>query len=208
MRQRRSKSISYEVLSCTPLLSVKEEIKSNLQILYKSKPVQQVHLVLVRIFNSGNMPIPTKDYEQPISLSFGEQSKILTAEIAEKEPGNLPASIARGETGIILEPTLLNRADSVTLKMLVNEYDDITIDGRVVGVKEIKQSSSRIRRLTYYAIAGFLIQLSGILLTLVFPRDFARAHIWVSLTAMALAMVGGSIIVASTLTILIRQQKS
>ena len=76
LKQRQRRSLSYEIVSATPLLSVEEDIKKDLQISYKGKPVEQVHLVMIKILNSGSLPIPSKDYEQPITISFGKQAKI------------------------------------------------------------------------------------------------------------------------------------
>jgi len=208
MRQRRSKSISYEILSCTPLLSVKEEIKNGLQILFNDRPVRQVHLVLVRIFNSGNMPIPSKDYEQPISLGFGEQSRILTAEITEKNPGDLPALIDHEEGRVKLEPTLLNQGDAITLKMLVNEYDNITVEGRIVGVKKIERSTRTPKRLIYSGVTGALLEISAVILTFLLPEDLMRAHVLIPVILMLLVIAGGSIAITSLITIGVHTARS
>jgi len=137
-RQRRHKALSYEIISRIPLLGMEEEIKGNLQILFNGKPVQQVHLIVVKITNSGNMPIVSTDYERTISLRFGEKAHTLTAEVAETNPNSLRTTAKIEGKKVVLTPTLLNQEDSVTLKMLVSEFSEqITVDGRVVGVKDI-----------------------------------------------------------------------
>lgn len=62
-KQRQRKNISFEVLSNSSLLSVQDEIKKDVQILYKGKLVQQVNLILLRLVNSGNVPILSVDFE-------------------------------------------------------------------------------------------------------------------------------------------------
>lgn len=138
-KQRRRKALSYEIISQTPLTSVKEEIGKDVQILYKGKLVQQVYLIEVRIINSGNTPIEEDHYTHPISLSFGEEAQILTAEVAEKRPSSLRASVVIEGKKIVLLPTLLNEKDSVKLRALVNGFDKINVDGRIVGVKTIEE---------------------------------------------------------------------
>ena len=60
--QRRRKALSYDIISRAPLLSVDDEIKGKLKIYFDGKPVQDIHLVLVKIINSGNVPIVSTDY--------------------------------------------------------------------------------------------------------------------------------------------------
>ena len=47
--QRRRKSLSWEIISNTPLLSIDEEIKGDLQILFAGKPVQDIQLIILKI---------------------------------------------------------------------------------------------------------------------------------------------------------------
>jgi len=161
LKQRQRRSLSYEIVSATPLLSVEEDIKKDLQISYKGKPVEQVHLVMIKILNSGSLPIPSKDYEQPITLSFGNQTKILTAEIAETNPDSLEASIDASDRHAILVPALLNQKDFITIKMLVTKYrSEPNVSGRIIGVKEIRKVVYRyFRRLVLIVIGGVALDL-------------------------------------------------
>jgi len=170
LKQRQKKVLSYEIVSDTPLLSVKEEIKTKLQILFEGKPVQQVYLGMVRVFNSGNMPIEVKDYDCPITLCFGEGAQILTAEIVKTDPNNLRPSINVKNNEIVISPILLNRGDFLTLKILATtSCDQMVVNGRIVGVKEIKQFTGV--KLRYYVLAsiGIIMQLMGYFLPSSFP---------------------------------------
>jgi len=164
LKQRTRKSLSYEILSLNPLLSVENEIKGDVQILYQSKTVEQVHLIVLKIINTGNMPILSTDYERPISLSFGEESKILTTEITGKNPDSLRPSARIEEGMIVLAPILLNVRDSVTLKMLVNKFGKVTVDGRIAGVREIKETEKKVLRYYILAVGGITIQIVGFFL--------------------------------------------
>lgn len=165
-KQRRNKALSYEILSRTPLLSVKEEVKGKLQILFDKKPVQQVHLVEIRLGNSGNVPILANDFERPVSLSFGEEGQILSASIVETNPDSLRASIVSDGKKVVLMPTLLNQGDSIKLKMLVSKFkNQIAVDGRIVGVKDIQPSSENPLRYLIPAAIGFFMFLVGVINT-------------------------------------------
>lgn len=165
LRQRRRKDLSYEIVSRTPLLSVStraQEIKKQLQILFNGKPVQQVHLIVIKIINSGNMPILSTDYERPVSLNLGEEAQILTAEVVETDPDSLRTSARIEGKSVVLTPSLLNEKDSITLKMLVSRFvNQITVDGRIVGVKNIRKSVKK-RSSLIRVIIGEAVGLTGV----------------------------------------------
>ena len=160
--QRRRKTLSYEIVSNTPLFNVHGEIKGRLQVIFDGKPINdKVHLVMVKIINSGNTPIKPDDYIHPISVNLGESAQILASEVYKTNPENIEASIkfkliieedsnnpniATMKSEVILNPTLLNGGDSITLKILTTQIaDDIIVDGRIVGVKKINTRHSTIR---------------------------------------------------------------
>jgi hypothetical protein len=98
---RRRKSIVYEFLSMTRLLSMQEEIAGRVRILVDGVDVQDVGLVQIRIVNTGTDPIRAADYVRPISFSVDEGVRIVEAEIADKKPESIDATIAAysGEVG-------------------------------------------------------------------------------------------------------------
>jgi len=141
--QRRRKALSYEIISRTSLLSIEDEIKGKLEIFFDGKPVQDVHLIVFKIVNSGNVPIVSTDYERPVSLTFGENPQILSAEVSETNPDNLRASVDIEATRVVLGRVLLNSGDSITLKFLVSQLGEVSVDGRIVGVKEMRERTAR-----------------------------------------------------------------
>jgi hypothetical protein len=137
-------------------------------IKYKDKEVQKVDLVVVRIVNTGNQPITTKDFDRPITLDLGEGAQILTAEISEKKPDELQPSINVEQSKIKLEPILLNQGDAITFKMLVTgSTKNIKIDSRIIGVEKIGHLSEDSLRYIIPATAGFGLSLIGFLMVLV-----------------------------------------
>jgi len=172
--QRRRKALSYEIISRTPLLSVEDEVKGKVQILFDGNPVQDIHLVVLKIINSGNVPIVSTDYERPVSLSFGENPRILTAEVSETDPDNLEISVDIQATKVMLDPVLLNGGDSITLKFLVSQLDEINIDGRIIGVKDIRKHTAGITANRLRSFGAYLV-LAGATLSVVGP---VLAMVW------------------------------
>lgn len=77
----------------------------------------------------------------PIIITFGNDTTIYTAEIVNKQPNNLSASISSEESIVALAPTLLNPKDSVMIRMLVTKSGSIKVDGRIAGVSKIQEVS-------------------------------------------------------------------
>lgn len=172
--QRRSKRLSYEVISKTALLNIDKEITGRVEILLDGKPIKDVSLAVVKIINSGTVPIPANDYERPICLRFGNNARILSYEIIDRIPESLQPKIYmkdENEANVTLEPVLMNGGDSVSLKVLISEIEEnIEVDGRIIGVREIdkvinyKRPSSR--ELLFKALCllvGLILSLMAIL---------------------------------------------
>lgn len=135
--QRQKKALSYSLVSTTHLLTDHEEFEGKLQVLYEGQPTQNISLLILKFINSGNVPITSNDYERQVSILLGENSKILSAVVIEMEPKNLDAEAIIDDNRIKIKEILLNPKDAITLKLLVSNFDNFSIDGRIIGVKEI-----------------------------------------------------------------------
>jgi hypothetical protein len=163
-KQRQQKKLSYRITSNTPLLSIDEAIKEDLQILYHGKDIKQANLVTIDIINSGNLPITTADYEQTVNISFGKDAQILSAEITTMRPQNINATIHVDKEVVTLNPVLLNADDSISLKFIVSYQSKGPIfGGRIVGVKDIKELSDDPKWLML-AIPGIFTFFAGLVL--------------------------------------------
>lgn len=138
-KQRQRKELSYEFILRVPLVSVWEALKGRVKILFDDQPVQSIYLVAVRILNSGNLPIISADYERPVSLCFSENTTVVSAGVSETKPKSLQAVIKIEGKKVVLAPVLLNGGDSITLSVLVDRFDQPSVDGRIVGVNDIRE---------------------------------------------------------------------
>lgn len=135
LREKKHKKIAYKILSNTSLLSVKEEIKKDVKITFKDKPVKQVQLILLRIICSGNMPIRPKDYDEQLSINLGKDVQILSAEIIESKPENRKVPFSIEGTSIVFGKILLNQSETFTLKILASKIgNEIKVEGHIAGV--------------------------------------------------------------------------
>jgi len=91
--QYQNKSLAYEVISEYKIIGTDADTEGRVEILFDSKPVEAVYLVIIKIINTGRLPIESKDYEYAISLRFNEESEILSSEIM-----NYPVRLRRGSS--------------------------------------------------------------------------------------------------------------
>lgn len=136
-RGKNKKIISYEVVSRVQLNSASDAIKEDLKFFFKGQLVESLDLVLLKVSNSGNIPIRSEDVKQNISFNFGCNANVLSAEIERSEPEELKPTFTYSDNKVTFEPFLMNQGDSVELKIIVDNFDGIKTEGRVVGVKEI-----------------------------------------------------------------------
>lgn len=150
--QRAQKKLSYEVVSRETIVSAKDGFSEKIQILYEGQPVNEVDLLILKFVNSGNVPITSNDFEKALSIEFSGQVDVLTAEVTETLPSNLKTEISFEEDIISVAPLLLNSGDTFTIKILLNEFDNvIKVNGRIIGVKAIEkqEKTSPLNNLNY-----------------------------------------------------------
>ena len=155
--QKKRKSIGFRVLSKTSLLSVKEEIAKDIEILYKGNPIKHVQLIIIRFVCLGNIPIEYEDYEAPISINFGETSQIFSAEILEKKPDDLGINLGIEDNKVVFQECLLNQGDTIIIKVLASKTEEeLNVQGRISGIKRIVElpEQSRLFMALFFVIIG------------------------------------------------------
>lgn len=169
-KRRSRKALAYEVLSNVSLVTVRQELlKDNpdaIEIRYHGTLVNDVRVLVMRIWNAGNVPIVPSDYHKPIMIVV--DGKMLTAAITKSVPIELQNEVL-DRAGLLpdnmslvqLHPVLLNPGDSITIQVLLTDSLGV-IDPRVhaVGVTNMEHVDRRERaknraRLAYLAFFGF-----------------------------------------------------
>jgi len=136
---KQYKLLSHQIISEYPLVSIDEEVRGKLQILLDNNPVENLHLLLIKFMNTGNLPIAASDYERPITIQLQNAAYVLSAEVVEAFPFNLQASLLTEKNSVTVEPFLMNREDYFTIKILAAEYDaPFQLDARIIGVRALR----------------------------------------------------------------------
>ena len=93
-----------------------EQIKGDVRILDKGNSVEDVHLLILRLANTGNTPIVANDFVRPVTFDLGQNTRRLTAEISERTPTNLETAITVDGSKLVVIPALLISATRLLLK--------------------------------------------------------------------------------------------
>ncbi len=173
-RKQTRKEFAFEVITDTPILSIRKEVKGKVQVSLGNAPVDNARLVILKLWNLGNISISPNDYIEPLKLSFGDDAVILDADVLETIPSEhldtVKASLKQDRGSIKLEPLLLNRGDSITLKVLVTQPQitkEIKVNARIIGISKIlhfdKASNPRrsIARTAIYC--SYLVYLASVI---------------------------------------------
>ena len=143
-KQSQRKFLSYEVITRESILDVPKEFRERIEVKFDSREIKQLHSIVIKFVNTGNTPIRPEDYYRYINIGFGEEAEILSFEVLKQKPYSLGVVVentypSTNEHRIRVEPILLNRNDSFIIRSLVSRYRHINIDGRIVGVENIRE---------------------------------------------------------------------
>ena len=148
---QRKKELSYEILFLDQLVKVTGNARKHLDVTFNGRRVDDARLAIVRVFNSGHLPITKADFVMPISVDFSPGSRVMLVDIAETQPADLDDRCKVGDNTVnlidridrdkvILHPVLLNEGDSITMQILVHsEIGRPTVKGHIMGVRHIRE---------------------------------------------------------------------
>jgi hypothetical protein len=87
---RERRHLDYEVIARVRLLRrVSSPAMRQLKLTLNDQTIDDPHVIVLRIINSGNRDIAAADFEGPISITFEEPIRILSAEIIKKSNGDI-----------------------------------------------------------------------------------------------------------------------
>ena len=141
--QRKEKKLSYEVLVDNELLTSSEELQGKIRIFFGKKTVQNVHLLIVKITNDGDIPIAPSDFYEALTFLFSDTTKLLSVEVTECYPISLKVEVQHNNNCVFISPVLLNNGDFFTLKLMLSQYDgNLKVTSRIIGVDSIQDTKA------------------------------------------------------------------
>ena len=199
--QQPRKEISYEIIQQTPLFSVNEQVGGKIQVLFNGNPVEDVYLLVVKVYNSGNIPTVRTDFDEPMTIQLQKDTEIISTEVLQEEVSDIKADITFKENTITILPTLINSNESIKIKAIINRFrQGITINARIIGVGQIiprdpkteRSNLSRILGLTglVFQILGIAFGLGMRILNIQLPKIGTRLMMIVLMIGFVLMFIG------------------
>jgi hypothetical protein len=135
--QRHHKALSFTIVTNRPLLTTPSPFTVTVQ--HNGKNVGEPRLVVLRIANTGNVPIETADFEQSLSITF-LYCQLLSAEVTGSRPDELTTNLKLDGPTLILDPCLLNPSDLIEIQCLLDgSLEEFRIACRIIGVQSVRQ---------------------------------------------------------------------
>ncbi len=135
------KEIVAEVISNISLQE-REDWRERVTVAIENKPVTDLHMLLIRICNAGDVPVLPHDYISPLKISF-DGSRILDADVVEATREVNQTKLEVEHSLLKVWPPLLNSHDTITIKILLGNFaGHFSVSGRVIGIKSIIAKTS------------------------------------------------------------------
>ena len=128
--------VAYQVLDTSSLATIKDEVKKDLKMEYKNKPIKSIHSFKIKFKNTGNVPVENL----PILFEFHEDSNILRESIEtnpEKEFGTITKSAIDKTSNLRFMVDLINPNEEILFSILTadNKDDKLKIYSKSKGLK-------------------------------------------------------------------------
>ena len=120
----KSKSLSYEIRSETSFSPISDFGEFGVD--FGGRRLTSPKLTVLRITNSGNMPINLSDYDGPLKVAFPRGTLVEGVKIAKTTPSGIPVRAQKNGQEVDIEPLLLNPNDSFDLSVLASRAPDLT----------------------------------------------------------------------------------
>ncbi len=166
---RIKKALSFQYMINTSLLPKSTLISDQYKITYKNKIAADIYVIEIKFQNTGRLAIIESDFTEPIQISFQNNVTIISAEIASVYPDDLKPKCEIENNSIKLMPLLLNKRDTVSIKILVsNTYGAFPIvSARIIDIQRLTHIGKMRLEESYYDLTipislFFLIMLNAV----------------------------------------------
>lgn len=138
--QRESFALSAKILADVPVVSVRQEYGSKIEVRYRGAAVDRLRVVEVEVENTGTRPLERSAFDSPLTFDFGS-ARVTDPVLLRSSPNSLKPKLLVGSGSIILGPLLLNPGDRFAFRAFIlggeTDSSSITVSGRVRGVTQI-----------------------------------------------------------------------
>ncbi|MBX9690360.1 MAG: hypothetical protein K2X27_26840 [Candidatus Obscuribacterales bacterium] len=148
LNQKR-KELSFQIVKRQSLFMLKGEAKKHLRVYFADNLVEDLQIIVVKVMNTGHLPINSGEYQGKLSINTGPGSTVLMGSVIESNPADLDErnpqkgadnSIIEGLQAdrLFLRPLLLNAGDSYCIQLIAKNISGrISLSGHIQGIKSI-----------------------------------------------------------------------
>lgn len=174
---RGAHSLKLQLVSSVSLSVEKKIAIPELKISLDGKEIENPVLSVLELINNGSKPIPSADFESPISLMIDSGAHIIKARVIEATPKDLNVTLDTTSSAIKISPMLLNPGDKISLSVLTAGPDGVQFfpQSRIAGISKINYQNQTERR-PRWIVGGFFVFVGVIGIVLYFLA--ALALIW------------------------------
>jgi len=143
------KELSYEILSESRIVDLDAPPVKGLAASYHGAPLSKLSSLLIRIVNTGKIPIDTDSFDTDLWIPFGENAKVLHFNVTNRSPDNLVPDAVFDEGNLVIKPLFLNPGDEFTVNLFVaGEYETPILEGKIGGVDAFNHLAREMRFMT------------------------------------------------------------
>lgn len=175
-------SLTVRLVSSSALELPTDSKIHDLQVIVNGIKIDSPYVYSLVLVNSGSKPIPAGSFESPLQIGTTNDGKLLTAQITETAPADIPVKLSIDENQIKILPFLSNPNDQIAITLVSSGPLQLAPHARIEGVQDIifedtSQNKTRPLEATFFAIVSVLC-LSLYLFLL--PTSRSRGEIRVS----------------------------
>jgi len=200
--QQKRKSLTYDIITLTPLLTVQEELVGKVKITYEGKQIQKAYLLVIKVLDDGNTPILPSDFIEPLTFSFSNEIKFLGVEVIDTYPANLNPKLEIGKNSCTISPLLLNKKEAIVLKFLLSNTGTglgLKSQARIVGINEVGMKPYIYKP---YVASGGLLLLAGLGVYIFIVPSLPKTVITVTDAKLLLGLLTATILTVTGLFIM------
>lgn len=136
---RKEKRLGFRVDYAQSLVSLNPNVdESEVEVFFRGTQLVEPEIMGVTFQNVGQVPIIKDDFSEPLKLIFGERAEIVSVDVEDKKPDDLPVAFKVEGTEIDIEKLLLNAGDSFSLKVLGTKVSEFSTSARIRDVVELE----------------------------------------------------------------------
>jgi hypothetical protein len=182
--------LSTELLAVSHVVDVGPERPAGLAVALNGRSIETLDSVSVRVSNSGNAPLRSTDFEEPLLFEYGPDAEVVSAAIADALPLGLDPRVGTEGGKVRIQPLLLNPGDRFTLNALVTgRWNGPIFLARVAGVNPSGPVEPRVSLPLADAELAFIFLILYFYIAFVAVNGGIRAFTLLPVEALCIALV-------------------